>query len=994
MPTKMGLWQYYAMILLIVGVISAAAMAQDDFDDYYPDSPDQSGGSIPDYLRAYQDGAPPAPPPSNGQNAAGGNSMPRFSPVPPSAAGQGGGTAGGDYFTGNPAIDNAARQTAAASQYAGQGGGAQGDDYADDEEVSEEDEDYYAGGGLDTAGQDYRQNGPIGEIGGPDAEGNVVTAIEVLNTVTTTPEQIIYRLSTRVGYPLRERTLDGDFQRLASMGVFDDIQIKKEMVQGGVKIIVVVREKDIIRRIEFLGNTQVKTKNLTKLIESRVGERYDAGKGNRDRRAIEDYLHKEYYYFGEVETIVEPFEDGVRLVFDISEGGRLYVSDIQFRGNTVFTRKELLAKMETKRSGLISRGKYLRRAFERDLERIRMSYLDKGFLDVRVIERPMQITANNPTSRFQRRDVYLYIDIDEGEEYRVGRVNFDFLNTSLVPEEAIRSAIKTIPGGVYSPITIQEDAMKIRDVYGMSPNSRYFTRVMPEPEITEDGLVMDVTFRIQESPEIVVEGVRVTGLTHTKEVVVLREFELFPGEKIDSRKFRRSKENVENLGYFKDRPNIEIREGSAPDRAILVAELEEIPTGKITAGVGVSSQDSIVGSFGISQRNFDYKDKPKSFRDFYTGKSFRGAGQSFSINASAGSETQSYSANFTNPWIFGKPVSMTLGAYYNQYKYDGEYHERRIGGNWIYGKRLFGLKDLTISGGYRFEMVKLSNFDGTSYTEEYTRQAGNHNVSRWVAGINYDSRDSQWEPTRGAQFGANIEIAGKAAFSSKDFWRGFLSGQYLIPLYTDKQERNWTLGFRGDYAIAQAYGDGDGEGTLTNWKGSEEHPLPSARTSYRNEVPYYERFHLGGVGSVRGFDYRGISPRDYNGNSIGGESMASASVELFFPIWDRLVRGSIFYDVGSVWRYSDDPGYNEGVSRSSLETYNNAIAKGMPKEEAEGYLRPEMNTSRRFRSSFGFGLHVKTPMGPMPVRLYYAIPLNKQEGDKTQRFQFTMGALF
>ncbi|MDR1744579.1 MAG: outer membrane protein assembly factor BamA, partial [Planctomycetota bacterium] len=695
-----------------------------------------------------------------------------------------------------------------------------------------------------------------GEIDGPDAEGTMVTEIEVLNTVTTTPEQIIYRMSTRVGHPLRERILDGDFQRLASMGFFDDIQIKKEMVSGGVKIVVAVREKDIIRRIEFTGNQQIRTRKLTSLIESKVGERFDAGKGNRDRRAVEDHLHSEYYYFGEVALDVQPFEDGVRLVFDVSEGGRLYVGDIQFRGNTVFTRKELLAKMETKRSGIISRGKYLRRAFERDLERIRMSYLDKGHLDARVIERPMEITANVPTSRWQRRDVFINVDIEEGDEYRVGSVNFDFVGTSLVPEESIRAVIKTMPGEVYSPITIQEDAAKIRDIYGQAPNSRYFTRVLPEPEITEDGLVMDVTFRIQESPEVIVEGVRVTGLTHTKEVVVLREFEVFPGEKIDSRKFQRSKENVENLAYFKDRPNIEIREGSAPDRAILVAELEETTTGKITAGVGVSSTDSIVGSFGIQQRNFDYRDKPKTFRDLYTGKSFRGAGQDFGINVSAGSETQSYSVNFTNPWIFGKPISMSISAYYNSYEYDDEYHETRYGTSLVYGKRLFDMKELTVSAGYKIEMVNLSNFEAVNswYSREYTRQEGTHNVSRWLAGLNYDSRDSTWEPTRGALASANLELAGKYALSSKDFWRGFLSTQYFLPVFTDSQDRNWSLGFRGDFAYARAYGDGDG----TDDKSGAD---------YSNEVPYYERFHLGGVGSVRGFDYRGISPRDSHNNA-------------------------------------------------------------------------------------------------------------------------------
>ncbi len=910
-----------------------------------------------------------------------------------------------DYYPDDAFVDGGA----APSDGDAAGGTSFDDYYPDDQDFIEEDDyedaaggipldDYYPGDDIPgtrgalpdgpPAYDDGTFDGPSragGEIAGPDAEGDMVTDIEVLNTVTTTPEQIIYRMSTRVGYPLRERTLDGDFQRLASMGVFDDIQIKKQMVQGGVKISVIVREKDLIRRIEFAGNQQIKTNKLSSLIESKVGERYDAGKGNRDQRAIEDFLHKEYYYFGEVDLQVEPFEDGVRMVFDISEGGRLYVGDIDFRGNTVFTRKALLAKMETKRSGIISRGKYLRRAFERDLERIRMSYLDKGYLDVRVIERPMQITANVPRSRWQRRDVFITIDVDEGEMYRVGSVNIDFLGTSLVPEESIRAAIRTMPGAVYSPITIQEDAIKIRDVYGQAPNSRFFTRVSPEPEITEDGLVMDVTFHIQESPEVIVEGVRVTGLTHTKEVVVLREFELFPGEKIDSRKFNRSKENIENLGYFKERPKIEIREGSAPDRAILVAELEETSTGKITAGVGVSSQDSIVGSFGISQRNFDYRDRPKSLRDFYTGKSFRGAGQSFSINASAGSETQNYSINFGNPWIFGKPISMSMSAYYSSHKYEDEYHETRMGASLIFGRRLFEMKELTVSAGYKFEMVELSNFEAAGgYSEEYLRQEGRHNVSRWLAGINYDSRDSTWEPTRGAMVSGNLELAGKYAASKKDFWRGFVSGQYFIPFFIDSQDRNWSLGFRGDFAYAKAYGDGDGKGTMT---GTDNKTYP---IDYSGEVPYYERFHLGGVGSVRGFDYRGISPRDVYGNAIGGEGMLSASVEMFFPIWERVIRGSVFYDMGATWRYADHPEYNVGYDRNVVDSY---IQSGGTDDTllAKGRLT---NSERRFRSSFGMGLHIKTPLGPMPVRLYYAIPINAQEGDKEQRFQFSMGALF
>ncbi|MDR1613119.1 MAG: outer membrane protein assembly factor BamA [Planctomycetota bacterium] len=856
--------------------------------------------------------------------------------------------------------------------------------------------------------------GPLGDPGelaarpaaavveGPDAGGAMVAAIDVLNAISVTPDQVRYRMSTRVGHPLDEDTLDGDFQRLTAMGVFEDIQIRKEFVDGGVRIVVAVREKDVIRRIDFRGQRQTRVRKLRSLIESRVGERYDVGKGNRDRLAIQDFLQKEYYYFGEVDVNVEPFEDGVRLVFDVREGGRLYVADIVFRGNSVFTRKELLAKMETKRSGLISRGKFLRRAFERDLERIRMSYLDKGYLDVRVVERPFAITANTPSSRWQRRDAYIHIDIDEGEQYRVGAVNFDFIASSLVPEERIRATIKTMPGAVYSPITLQEDAMKIREVYGSYPNSRYFTRVVPEPEITEDGLVMDVTFSIIESPEVTIEGVRVTGLTHTKEVVVMREFELFPGEKVDSRGFKRSKENIENLGYFKERPTIEIREGSAPDRAVLVAELEEIPTGKITAGVGVSSEDSVVGSVGVSQRNFDYKDFPKSFRDFYTGKSFRGAGQSFSASASAGKYTQNYSVSFANPWIFGRPISMSLGAYFNEYDYDDDYTEQRYGATIAFGKRLFGIRELTVSGGYKFEMVKLNNFYDW-HPPEYVRQKGSHNVSRWIAGVNWDTRDSVWEPTRGAMASASVELAGRVAGSSKDFWRAFLGAQYFIPFYVDSQDRNWSLGVRADAAFAQAYGRGDGDFTHVETKyyaendpdnpnGNGDLPAGIYKTGnvetldYSKEVPYYERFHLGGVGSLRGFDYRGVSPRYWDhglgyDTAVGGEAMLSASAEFFFPIWEKMVRGSAFYDVGTVWRYLGDPGYDK------------------PEPGRTGYALDKQdfsstNLKMEWRHSVGIGLHIKTPLGPQPVRLYYSLPLNKRKGDEVQRFQFSMGALF
>ncbi|MCX7934317.1 MAG: hypothetical protein N3A66_03555, partial [Planctomycetota bacterium] len=228
----------------------------------------------------------------------------------------------------------------------------------------------------------------------PAASGPVVKKIDVSfvgGSVTTTPDKVKAMMGTREGQPLDENVLDEDHKRLFKMGIFEDVQIKKEEAEDGVRLSVILREKNVIRRIIFRGNQQVKAKKLQDLIQSKVGERFDAGVVNSDRRKIEDWYHEEFYYFAKVETTAEPFEDGIRLVFEIDEGGRLYIRDIIFRGNHSFSKKELLKYMETRPSTFFTRGRYDRATFEKDLHRLQLFYQSKGYLDVKVMERPFQI---------------------------------------------------------------------------------------------------------------------------------------------------------------------------------------------------------------------------------------------------------------------------------------------------------------------------------------------------------------------------------------------------------------------------------------------------------------------------------------------------------------------------------------------------------------------------------------------------------------------------
>jgi outer membrane protein insertion porin family len=756
-------------------------------------------------------------------------------------------------------------------------------------------------------------------------EGRTVVAIRVSGATTTPPDRVRHMMTTRQGEPLRMEVLESDFERLKNSGLFAEVQIKLEDAAGGVRVIVVVREKDIIRRILIRGNRRVSENKLEELIQVQVGQRYDPGLATRDARAIEDFYKEEFYYFADVTPETEPFEDGIRLVFRVDEGGQLYVRDIEFRGNGHFSRKELLKYMETKPTTFFTRGKYDRRAFVRDLERLRILYKNDGFLDVEITEQPFRIVREEDGSR---REAYITVDIDEGPRYRIGQITFE--GNRLVETGDLLAVVESMPGDYISPMTLREDADRIRDEYGKYPSSRYFTQVRVEQEYTETGNVVDVHFNISEGEEVVVEDVQVLGLTKSRPRVVLREIDQLPGEKIDSRKINESQRRIHNLGYFKD-VNFEVVEGSAPSRARVVVDIgEELPTGRLVLGAGVSSKESFIASIELKQRNFDYSDWPETWKEFFTGQAFVGAGQDFSLKLSRGSKSESYTFDFTEPWWFNRPLRFGFGGFYNTWEWN-RYDEERLGGYVRLGRRLW-VDDLNGTITYRLERVTLENFDD-HVSPSLRSEEGTNWISRVILAIAYDTRDSRWDPTEGIRLSASQEFAGTVLGGDRDFWRSFLGAHIFHPFYRDTEDRPWYLSLRGDIGMGEAIGDDD-------------------------TVPIYERMYAGGIGSIRGFGHNRVAPRDAYGDEIGGELVMTGSVEVFVPVWEDIIKVSGFYDIGQVWPELDGP------------------------------------SDEDYRSSAGIGLHFKTPLGPMPIRLYFSRVLSEVEGDDKESFQFTFGALF
>ncbi len=770
-------------------------------------------------------------------------------------------------------------------------------------------------------------------------EKPVVNRIIVRGSFITESE-VKARLGTREGQPLDKKVLEEDFQRLYKMGRFADVQIKHEVVPGQnrINIIILLREKDVIKRISFRGNKGQKPNNLIKEIKSKTGERYDTGQATRDARTLEDFYKNKFWYFAKVKVHPEPFEDGVKLVFDIDEGDKLWVRDVVFRGNYRFTAQALQQVMKTKGSTFFTRGKMVRRDFEEDLERLRLYYQSNGYLDVTVTERPFQITDNaTDNGWFGRKEAYIYVDIEEGEQYRVGTVSFD--GNGLVSDDAIRNVVETMPGKIYSPLTTASDSKLIRDIYGKYPNSRYFTKIVPERVLTEQPNVVDVIFHISESPQVVIEDVQIVGNTRTKDKVFRRELEFFPGEMVDSTKINQSENNIKNLNYVNaDTLAIDVKEGSAPDRARVVVDLEEISTGSFNFGIGVSTEEPIAGSITLTQRNFDYTDFPESFKEFITGKSFVGGGQYASASFSMGTKSRNIGFDFNNPWIFDKPISFGFGPFWKTYEWD-DFDDERLGFYASIGKQLWS-KNFKAGLTYRLERVEMNDIasDASSAIRE---EAGTNWLSSVGLSLNWDSRNNVFDPEKGFLISNVAKLYGGIFGGDYDFWSNQTKAQVYYPFFTDRKERNYVLAARTDYSTMGTYSDS-------------------------NHIPVYERLYAGGIGSVRGWRSQTLSPHQSD-SAIGGYSSQTNSVEVFIPVYEKLLKASWFFDAGAVfpdtWAFSggEEAGPNGGCG---------------------------------YRYSTGPGIHVKTPLSPMPIRVYFPIPLNKKENDSTEFFQFSFGATF
>ncbi len=720
----------------------------------------------------------------------------------------------------------------------------------------------------------------LSTVGAQETAKNI-TSIEVKGNATVSATTVISKLKMRIGGPYHDNIVSDDLKRLYQLNFFSDIKIDTQEEAGGVKVIINVVERPVIDKVTFTGTRKLRIKEhkpaekaanpsykiVDQELRTRKGDYLDYPSLAEDVETIKRaYQHKGYSQV-QVEKSVDLDEKANRakVVFKISEGKKKKIRRIYVEGNLHYSDRRILKLLKTKRAWLFNPGVLKEEVFTEDVERVKSFYQNEGYIDATV---ESQIKTD-PAGRFW----YLTLAVVEGKRYYVGGLTVQGYK-DFSEKEVIAKVTRCAPGNVFSEQGLGDD---VADVQGMYFDKGYISAVVNQSTALnpETGKI-DIALDIEENEIAYVNKILVRGNIKTRDVVVRRELRIKPGERFDGEKLRRSKERLQNLGFFEE-VSYDTQDTDVSSKKDLIVDVKETKTGAFSFGGGYSSVDHLVGFVEVEQKNFDWKNWPY----------FTGAGQDLKLRASFGSFSQGYDLSFTNPWVFDYPVSFGFDLYKRSHSRESDigygYDEDVTGGDLRLGKELseFLRGDLT----YRYDTIKISDVTSDA-SAGLKAEEGENVISSLEYGMTYDTRDNVFEPTRGNVLSGSFQLAGGPFGGDKEFWKFFGTASHY-----QKGLGKGVFEFRGRLGLADTYDDTE-------------------------RVPIYERYFAGGAYTVRGYRERKIGPIDSaSSDPLGGESMVIGNVEYVYP-FAKFIKGALFYDVGNVWqRMSEvgDGGYKSGV---------------------------------------------------------------------------------
>jgi len=696
---------------------------------------------------------------------------------------------------------------------------------------------------------------------------------------------ILARVGAKIGSPFVANRTAEDIRAIFSLGFFDDVQVKVEDFEGGVKLTYMVVERPFVRDIVFAGNKKEDAATLQDKIDLKLGSVYNPVEVNRGADKLKEFYEQEGYFEVGITPEVEKLADGdVTITYRIAEGRRISIDQIVIEGAQGLTPKQVKGAMDTQeREYIVLRGTVQRQKLDEDVDRIIQLYNDFGYVQARVESSEIQVDREKARATVR-------VVVVEGPQFKVGGV--DVTGNAVLPIEEVRKRIELKTGDVFSRSKLRDSVKGITDLY--SAVGRASADVAPNTLQDIPARLVNIVFEINEGPETYVERINIAGNTRSEEKILRREIPMAEGDLFTSQKLARAKQRLTNLNYF-DKVEAKTAPGSAKDKIIVNIDVTEKPTGLFSIGGGYSSQDGVLGTLDLSQRNF------------------LGKGWEVFLRLRGGENLQTGTIGFTEPWLFDRPLAAGFDLF-NTRRILPDYTVESLGGDIRLGHPLGEYS--RINAVYRVSQDRISDVNELG-SPQLISQKGTHLTSLVGVNLSRDTRDNVYDPTRGSTASIGLDFAG-VGFGEK-FVRSVAAATYFQPLPWLEH----VLSFR--FTAGYSFG----------WD--------------KDSVPLFERFYLGGSNSLRQFKSLQVSPRDNTGTRIGGNSELLGTIEYQIPLFFG-IKAALFYDVGQVW----GPDI-QGGAKIDLSDLRHGVGAGFRWNSPFGPIRVDYGIKLDQRKGESFG---------------------------------------
>lgn len=680
---------------------------------------------------------------------------------------------------------------------------------------------------------------------------------------------VLSYLPVNVGDTFEDARAPNVIRALFNTGFFDDISLGVDAQT----LVIVVRERPTIASITITGNKDIRTEQLKEALKGiglSEGQVFDRSSLERMKVELERQYFSQGKYGVKVQSTLSVQDDNrVDVEIAIDEGYVARILRINIVGNKAYSDEVLLSKFQLGPATVLSlfsdSDQYSRRRLSGDLEALRSHYLDNGYVNFSIDSTQVTITPD-------KRDVYITINVTEGEQYTVSSVAL--AGDLIVPEEELRKLLVIGPNQIFSRRLTQESAAAISSRLGLEGYA--FANVNPVPELDREKREVALTFMVDPGRRIYVRRINVAGNIRTRDEVVRRELRQMEGGWISTDKVNLSRTRLMRLGFFEE-ANVETPAvPGVPDLVDVEFSVKERPSGSLMAGVGYSQAQGVLINASISQDNV-----------FGTGRRVSATVNNSSVN-------RIYSFSYNNPYYTLDGISRGFSVFVRETDAAeadiADYSSDVYGVSVDYGFPLSEYNRASLSLGYEYTRIRTDDDTPQSFLDFLSLNDDRFNIYKLSTGVTHDTRNRAILANRGRMHSLSTEIA--LPGSGLEYYKLRYRGLEYVPLFGD-----FTLLLKGEVGYGDSYGDTSG-------------------------LPFFENFYAGGPESVRGFRSNSLGPRDDSGNTrpLGGAFKTVANVELILPLpfaeENRSLRLSTFFDIGNV--FADAGDFDSGELRRSV----------------------------------------------------------------------------